>query len=105
METVSYPLRIPQEVLVLAKLKAKQDYIDQATALRQLLYVGAEEYVLSLIESGRISIGKGAELLHISVYDIQRLAQKHNVRLGATADQHEESIKTLHKLLKSKKTK
>ncbi|MBI5392441.1 hypothetical protein HZA96_01105 [Candidatus Woesearchaeota archaeon] len=102
METVSYPLRIPQEIIGLAKLKAKQEYIDQATALRQLLYVGAEEYVLRLIESGRVSIGKAAELLNLSIHDIQRLAEKHNVKLGATALQHEKSLQTLKKIISKK---
>ncbi len=83
METVSYPLRVPQEILALAKLRAKEEYLDQSTALRQLLYLGAEEYVLSLVESGRISIGHASQLLNTSIQDMHRLAEKHGVRLGA----------------------
>ena len=53
METVSYPLRIPQEILAVAKLRAKEEYLDQSTVMRQFLYLGAEEYLLHLVESDR----------------------------------------------------
>lgn len=100
MESVSYPLRIPSEILALAKLRAKEEYVDQSTAIRQLLYLGAEEYVLNLVESGRISIGKAAELLKTSVSDLHRLAEKHGIRLGATSAQEQKSIQTMKSLLK-----
>lgn len=100
METVSYPLRIPEEILSLAKLRAKEEYIDQSTAIRQLLYLGAEEYVLGLVESGRLSIGKAAELLKTSIQDIHRLAEKHGIRLGATKEQQLKSSETMRDLLK-----
>ncbi len=100
METVSYPLRVPEEIMGLAKLRAKEEYIDQSTALRQLLYIGAEEYVLNLIENGRISVGRAAELLKVTIQDIYRLAEKHGVRLGATLEQEKKSEKTMRYLLK-----
>lgn len=99
MKTVSYPLRIPKEIIELAVLRSKEEYIDQSTALRQLLHLGAEEYILELVSSGRISIGKAAELLNISVYDIYKLAEKHGTKLGGTADQQTRSRKTAGKYL------
>ncbi len=99
METVSYPLRIPQEILAVAKLRAKEEYLDQSTVMRQFLYLGAEEYLLHLVENGRISIGKAAELLKTSVQDIHRLAEKHGVRLGATSEQQKKSALTLKKIV------
>src|SRR3989338_7982697 len=99
MKTVSYPLRIPKELIELAALRSKEEYIDQSTALRQLLYLGAEEYVLELVSSGRISIGKAAELLKVSVYDIYKLAEKHGVKLGSTIEDTKQSGKTAGKFL------
>ena len=100
MGTTSYPLRIPEEIMELARLRVKEDYVDQSTALRQLLYSGAEEYVLGLVKKGRISIGRAADLLKASVQDIYRIAEKHDVKLGATAEQQKKSEETLKKLLK-----
>ena len=99
METVSYPLRIPSEIVALAKLRAKEEYVDQATALRQLLYLGAEEYVVCLVASHRISIGRAAELLNISIQDVQRFAEKQGVTLGPTSAQQRKSKETMKKLL------
>ena len=102
MTTVSYPLRIPEELIGLAKLRAKEEYVDQSTALRQLLYAGAEEYVLGLIEKGQISVGRASELLNTSIQDIHRMAEKRGIRLGANLQQIKESEKTLKRLLKKK---
>ncbi|MBI3051562.1 hypothetical protein HYY74_03825 [Candidatus Woesearchaeota archaeon] len=98
MAAVSYPLRIPEEILALAKLRSKEEYVDQSTAIRQLLHLGAEEYVLGLVESGRISIGRASELLKTSVQDVHRLAEKHGVRLGATVEQQRKSTETMRRL-------
>lgn len=98
MSTKPYALRIPKGLLELAELKSKADRIDKATALRQLLYAGAEEYVLELVSEGKLSLGRAAELLELSVYDIQRLAEERGIELGATADQYEQARKTAEKL-------
>ena len=100
METIPYPLRIPEEIVTIARLRAKEEYTDQSTAIRQLLYIGTEEYVLHLIESGRISIGRAAELLKTSIQDLYRLAEKHGVHLGPTPEQLRQSHETMRKLLK-----
>lgn len=78
----SIPLRIPEHLLHLSELKAKQDYVDRATALRQLLHVGAEEYVLRLYAEGRVSLGRAAELLSVSVHDVLALAERHGIERG-----------------------
>jgi len=100
METTPYPLRIPIEIIHLAKLRAKDEYIDQTTALRQLLHLGAEEYLLTLIQKGRLSVSLGAEILKIPVQDIYRLAEKHGTHLGANPEQQLKSESTLKKLVK-----
>ena len=97
MKTVSYPLRIPKGLVELAALRSKEEYVDQSTALRQLLHLGAEEYVLEIVSSGRISIGKAAELLKISVYDVYKLAEKHGMKLGGTIEHEMKSKKTAKK--------
>ena len=99
MKTISYPLRIPKELIELAALRSREEHIDQSTALRQMLHVGAEEYILDLVSSGRISIGRAAELLNISVYDIYKLAEKHGTKLGGTAELQIKSKKTAKKYL------
>ena len=49
MTAIAYPLRIPEEILTISKLRAKEEHVDQTTALRQFLHIGVEEYVLQLV--------------------------------------------------------
>jgi len=99
MTTKAYPLRIPEEIVLLSRLRAQEEHLDQATALRQFLHIGAEEYVLNLVAEGRISTGKAAELLNTTIYDVQRLAQKHGIQIGATREQAKKSRETARKIL------
>ena len=48
-------------------------------------------YVLKLVEEGRISTGRAAELLDTSIYDIYHMAETRGIRLGATKEQQEMS--------------
>ncbi len=91
MEASSYPLRIPKNILELALFRTKEEHIDKSTALRQLLYMGAQDYVLDLYRKGRISLSRAAELLEVSTFDILRLAQEKGIQLGATGAQQEKS--------------
>lgn len=104
MSTKPYALRLPKGLLELAELKSKADRTDKATALRQLLYAGAEEYVLELLSQGRLTIGRAAELLEMSIYDVQRLAQEHGIELGATADQYQKARETAARLTPTLRT-
>ena len=94
-----YPLRVPEQLLKLADLRGQEERVDKSTALRQLMYMGAEEYVLDLINRGRLSIGKGAELLEVPVTELHRLAEKHNVEIGATREQQQQSEETAENLI------
>lgn len=102
MTTIAYPLRIPAELVEVARLRASEEYVDQSTSLRQMLRMGAEDYVLELLAKGRVSIGRAAELLATSVYDVMRLAREKNVELGAAMPQEAAAAKTAEKLFKRK---
>lgn len=70
MKSKVVPLRIPENLDALADLSAQEEHTDKATALRQWLHRGAALYVVKLVAEGRISIGRAAELLDVTVYDL-----------------------------------
>lgn len=86
-KTVSYPLRVPEGLLKLADLRAREERVDRSTALRQLLYAGAEEYVLTLLAQGRISLSKAAELLERSTLAVYELVRAKGLVLGTTPEE------------------
>jgi len=97
MEAVSYPLRIPKNLIELANLRTKEEHVDKSTALRQFLYLGARDYVMELYQKGRISLSKAAELLEVSTFDIIRMAKELGYT-GATEEQLKNSRMTAKSL-------
>ncbi|MEF8799256.1 MAG: hypothetical protein V5A79_07570 [Candidatus Bipolaricaulota bacterium] len=83
----------------MAEARSKEEKVDKSTALRQLMYEGAEQYVLELISEGRLSVSRGAEILNQSVHEIYRLAKKKNVEIGATEEQYEKGKETGEKTI------
>ena len=87
------PLRIEENILRLAELRSKDENTTKTAAIKQFLHSGAEEYLLKLCSQGRISIGKAAEILHKSIYDLQESAKQKGIELGITTKQYHEHKK------------
>jgi hypothetical protein len=99
-----YPLRIPEGVLQLAELRSKEEHTDKTTTLRQWLHASAEEYALKRLAEGRLTVSQTAELLDMSVYDVQRKAQDLGLELGATAEQYRYAAETARQLRAKRNT-
>jgi len=82
------PLRIPENLLSLAALKARRDRVDKATALRQILYAGAEVYTLQLLSHGELSLSRAAELLDLNPWEVLERAAARGIEVGETLTQH-----------------
>jgi hypothetical protein len=93
-----YPLRIPEGILQLAQLRSQEERTDKTTALRQWLYAAAEEYAFKRLAEGRLTVSHMAELLEMSVYDVQQKAQERGLELGATAEQYRQARVTAQQL-------
>lgn len=102
---VVYPLKLEDELMPLIELKSKEEHTNKSIVLKQLIYHGLEEYVINLCSEGRISVGKAAEILGKSIYDIHRLAQEKGIVLTASEEQVEESNIVLQRLIKKKTSK
>lgn len=99
MSSKSYPLRIPENLIKLAEARAREEKTDRTTALRQLIYAGAEEYVVRLLDQGRISVSRAAELLDSSVHRVYFLARERGVDTGSTLEENEQATRTARDLL------
>ncbi len=94
-----YPLRIPEGLMELAEAKSRAERTDRSTALRQLLYAGAEDYVMGLLGEGRISASRAAEVLGVGVHRIHDLAREHHVETGASVEEYRRSREAARDLL------
>jgi hypothetical protein len=93
-----YPLRIPEGILQLAELRGHEERTDKTTVLRQWLYATAEEYAFKRLAEGRLTLSQTAELLDLSVYDVQQKARERGIELGATAEQYRQALETARQL-------
>jgi hypothetical protein len=87
------PLRLSESLIELADLRSREQRTDRSTTLRQWLYQGAEEYALKLVEAGRMSAGRAAELLDLSLYDIYGRVSDRGIEIGSTPEQFRDSMK------------
>lgn len=99
------PLRIGENILRVAELKSKEEHTSRTAAIKQFLHSGVEEYVLRLCSQGRLSIGKAAEILHKSIYDLQESARQKGVELGITSEQYQRHKKYVKELVRQSRKK
>ena len=96
--TVVYPMKLKDEIMPIIDLKSKEDHTNKAIVLKQFIYKGLEDYVIKLCASGRLAVGKAAEILDASIYDIHKIAKKKGLKLSATEEQREKSKRLLKKI-------
>ncbi len=89
--TTVYPMKLKDEIMPLIELKSKEEHTNKAIVLKQFLYKGLENYVMDLVGKGRVSIGKAAEILDLSVYDLHEIAKSKGLKLSATLEQRQKS--------------
>lgn len=89
--TIVYPLKLKDEIIPLIELKSKEEHTNKSIVLKQFLYKGLENYVIDLVGRGRLSIGKAAEILDLSIYDIHEIAKSKSLKLSATREQRQRS--------------
>ena len=91
-------MKLKNEIMPLVELKSKEEHTNKAIVLKQFLYKGLEDYVIDLVSRGRLSIGKAAEILDLTIYNIQEIAKSKGLKLTATIEQRQNSRKLLGKI-------
>ena len=94
-------LEIPDSIKYVVEILAKEESIDEKTALRRLIYEGMKGYVLNLYSKGKISLSKSAELLNLSVHDVLRLSKVYGLEIGSTQEQGKTSRKLAKEIIKT----
>ena len=101
--TIVQPVRLSEKLKPLIDLKSKEEHLSKSVIIRKFVYDKLEDYALDLCDRGRLSIGKAAELLDTTIYDLQEKAREKGIVLSATEEAHEESRKTVDRLVRKLK--
>ncbi len=94
------PVRLSEKIKPLIDLKSTDEHLSRSVVIKQFVYEGLEEYALKLCSKGRLSIGKAAELLDKSIYDIQEMARERGIILSAAEESAQKSEETARKIVK-----
>ena len=101
--TIVQPVRLSEKLGPLIDLKSKEEHLSKSVIIRKFVYDKLEDYALDLCDRGRLSIGKAAELLDTTIYDLQEKAREKGIVLSAAEDAQEVSGKTVDRLVKKLK--
>ena len=95
-ETQALPRREASEACATRPFQAlgSAELSDPKTAVHCLVRQ-REAYALRRLAEGRLSLSQAADLLDLSVYDVQCKAQEHRIELGATAAQYHHALDTM----------
>ena len=89
---------MPKELFKVIEHRARQEKIDEATAIRQLLALGAEGYAVELFRQGKVTLNEAAELAGVTVRQMIDLLQRHGVRGNVRLDQQKRALEFVSEL-------
>jgi predicted HTH domain antitoxin len=85
-------LRIPEALLKAVRYVARRERLDESTATRQLIALGAMEYAVRLYRDGKVTLREAAELADTTVREMIEILLDHGVKGNVTASQERKAI-------------
>lgn len=85
-------VRIPKELLKVVKRRARAEGVDESTAIRQLISMGAKNYAVDLYRNGRITLREAAEIINASVREMIDILLEHGVQGNVRFDQQKKAL-------------
>jgi hypothetical protein len=93
-------IRLPQELLDTVKYAGEKEKLDEPTALRKLLKLGAERYVGALYRKGEMTLRDAAHVLGLPLRDTMELLLDMGIAGNVSAAQAWKSLDYLKTLKK-----
>lgn len=85
-------LRIPDKLLKTVRYVARREHLDESTATRQLIGLGAEEYAVRLYRDGKVTMNEAAAIAGATVREMIDILLDHGIKGNVTADQERKAI-------------
>lgn len=98
MASISKTVRFPKEMFKVIEHRARLENIDESTAIRQLIAMGAEEYAIELFKQGKITLNEAAELAGVTVRQMIDSLQRHGVKGNVRLNQQREALEYISEL-------
>ncbi|KXA94732.1 hypothetical protein AKJ65_03620 [candidate division MSBL1 archaeon SCGC-AAA259E19] len=102
MGSKSKTVRLPEELLKVIERKTRTENVNESTAIRHLLFQGAEEYAVELFKGGKITLNEAAELADKTVREMVDSLVEHGVRGNLRMDQQKKALEFVREATKGK---
>ncbi len=85
-------VRIPEKLLKVVRRRARAEDVDDSTAIRQLLSIGAKNYAVDLYRDGKITLKEASELADATVREMIDILLDRGVKGNVRLDQQKKAI-------------
>lgn len=85
-------VRIPNKLLKVIKYRARTEGIDESTAMRQLIAIGAKNYAVDMYRNGKLTLNDAAALTDMTVREMIDLLLDRGVTGNVRIDQQRKAI-------------
>lgn len=89
---------MPEELFKVVEHRVRQEKIDESTAIRQLLALGAEGYAVELFRQGKITLNEAAALAGVTLRQMIDILQQHGVKGNVRLDQQRKALEFVRRL-------
>lgn len=77
---MSITIDIPPSIENILEKRAREQHLEKESILRQMLWDGAERYLVEEYSKGNVSKGKLAEMLEMDIYEVNELLERYNIK-------------------------
>ncbi len=85
-------LRIPETLLKTIRELARRERLDESTAIRKLIAMGATEYAVQLYRDGKVTLREAAAMAETTLREMIEILLEHGVKGNVTLDQARKAI-------------
>jgi len=96
MDTVK-SLRLPPDLLKAVRHRARRERLDESTAMRQLMAMGAVEYAVRLYRHGSLTLNQAAEVAGLSPREMLQALVDRGAAGNVTLEQQRKALSEVMK--------
>lgn len=85
-------LRIPESMLKTIRELARRERLDESTAIRKLIAMGATEYAVRLYREGKVTLREAAAMAETTLLEMIEILLEHGVKGNVTTEQERKAI-------------
>jgi hypothetical protein len=98
VDSVSKTVRLPRKLLRAIEHRAESEDVNESSAIRHLLTLGAEDYAVELFREGKVTLNEAAELAGVTLRQMVDSLHRHGVRGNVRIDQQRKALEFVNRL-------